>query len=296
MLNLYIEQDTMDKLYVVDLMNLLTRHYYGGPSQPIRLKNITNTIIDLLDRKPRYLVVADESNSSFRKKLSKTYKANRPERNDELVELKKQFDAVLTALNIRTVSLPGLEADDVIGSIVKSDMARALDTYIISQDKDFMQLVSDNTRLMKSRPVHQYEILGPNEVKEKLGCPPDLVVDAMALAGDRSDGIAGLPGVGMATAAKLVTKLGDIKNIYRNIHSDVIAPKLREKLIKHQQSVVLDYKLVKIITTASLPISIKDIEVDYNYLKSRDAAIKLQALGLMEAAAKLVTGLRGIYN
>lgn len=251
-------------LYVIDASSYYYRAYYairsltnskGFPTNAIY--GFTNMLIKILnDFNPTHVVcVFDSKEPTFRNDLYKEYKANREEMPDDLKPQVPYIKNVIKSLNISVLEKPGFEADDIIGAVCEK--AKDIEVFIISGDKDLMQLVSDKIKMidtMKDR------IISTKEVKEKFGVTPDKVIDVLGLAGDSSDNVPGLPGVGEKTATKLITEFGSIENIYKNIDK-VSKTKLKENLIKFKDLLFLSKKLVTIDKNVGIQFNIDEFKV-----------------------------------
>lgn len=210
-------------LYLIDGSSYIFRAYYA--IQPLSnskglptnaLYGFTRMILKFLkDENPEKLaIVFDTEEPTFRDEMYKEYKANRKAPPDDLVPQFAYFGPIVEALNIKKLSRPGFEADDVIATVAKKAVLRGYDVVIITGDKDFMQLVGDNIRLydtMKERWT------GEAEVKERFGVGPDKVVDIMSLIGDTSDNIPGVSGIGGKTAVSLIKQYGGLDSLLSNI-------------------------------------------------------------------------------
>ncbi|HMQ20996.1 MAG TPA: DNA polymerase I [Planctomycetota bacterium] len=193
--------------------------------------------------------------------LYPAYKATREKAPDELV---LQFDdvrAVVDGFGIPILELRGQEADDVIGTLALRCAAAGHEVFIVTADKDFMQLIDDaRVRLydLRTKASEPTRILGPDEVVEKFGVPPEQMIDLLALTGDTSDNVPGVPGVGPKTAAKLLQEHGSLEAIL-TAASSMKASKLRDNLIEHADAARLSRELVTIRTDLELPIAPSDL-------------------------------------
>lgn len=209
------------------------------------------SFIKRLDKEfvPDKIVVANEGGSLKRSELFPDYKANRPEKDPEFVKSLKEYFDTFDELNIPVLSMKGYEADDIIGSIAsKADKDHII--YIVSNDKDFIQLVNDNVYLL--RYDHKFNLIDKNHAIEKYNITTDKFVDYLSLVGDNADNIKGAKGIGPKTASLLINQFGDLDNIYNNL--GIIKPKISEKLAKSQSDVMLAKKLVQIE---------KNLDLDY---------------------------------
>ncbi len=202
-------------------------------------------------------VVFDHSARTFRTELYPLYKANRPEPPEDL---RPQFpltrDAT-RAFNVACLELPNYEADDIMATLARQAVAAGGTCTIISSDKDLMQLVGGGIDMhdpMKDRHI------GPDEVLEKFGVPPEKVVDVQSLAGDSVDNVPGAPGIGLKTAALLIQEYGDLDTLLARA-GEVKQPKRRETLVENADQIRLSRDLVTLKTDAPLPFSLDELEV-----------------------------------
>ena len=212
------------------------------------------------------IVVFDTAIKSFRNNIYPKYKANRGEPPDEL---KPQFSLVrdaTNAFNISYVEKPGFEADDIIATYAKKASEEGWEVQIVSSDKDLMQLVEENIYMFD--PMKMIKIT-EEQVKDKFGVLPQKVRDVQALAGDSTDNIPGIPGVGIKTAAELINEYGDLENLLKNA-SNIKQPKRRESIIENADMARLSMKLV------SLERNIPGIEDFKNYERKDIDLEKLQ--------------------
>ncbi len=207
------------------------------------------------EEKPDYLIcVTDAPGDTFRHELYKDYKAHRDAMPDDLKGQLPFFFELLTAFGCPPISLKGFEADDIIGTIAKQFSSADLETYIVSGDKDFMQLVSSDIKMFVPKKNEESVIVGIAEVADKFHCPPERVIDCLALIGDTADNVPGVPGIGEVTAAKLIEEYGSLEGIYENIES-IKAKKQKETLLANKDSAFLSRRLVTIDT--SVPLDFK---------------------------------------
>ena len=197
-------------------------------------------------------VIFDSARETFRNEIYPAYKAQRPEPPEDL---RPQFaiirDAV-RAFNVPSIEMPGFEADDLIATYAKEARAKGMDVVIVSSDKDLMQLVRDGVTMLdpiKNRPI------GPDEVMEKFGVAPDKVVDVQSLAGDSVDNVPGVPGIGVKTAAQLITEYGDLESLLARA-TEIKQPKRRESLIEFAEQARISRELVKLRDDVPLEVGV----------------------------------------
>jgi len=185
-------------------------------------------------------VIFDAARDSFRKKIYPDYKAQRPEPPPELIPQFGLVREATRAFNIPAVEMPGYEADDLIATYARLAKAAGADVTIVSSDKDLMQLVNDRVKMfdpIKNRPI------GAAEVEEKFGVGPDKVVEVQALAGDSTDNVPGVPGIGVKTAAELIKTYGDVENLLAHA-AEIKQPKRREALVQNADKARVSRQLV----------------------------------------------------
>ena len=191
--------------------------------------------------KPTHLVVVfDKGRETFRNAIYPAYKAHRPPAPEELIPQFPLIRDAVTAFNVTLCEQEGFEADDLIATYARQAVAAGGDVTIISSDKDLMQLVGPGIGMldtMKNRRI------GPAEVMEKFGVAPDKVIDVQALAGDSTDNVPGVPGIGIKTAAELITTYGDLDSLIARA-GEIKQPKRREKLIEFAEQARISRQLV----------------------------------------------------
>ena len=246
-----------DRLFILDAMALAHKNFYATP-EDITIDTIKFLKDLMIQYDPTYLVVAAESRSkTFRHDLYPDYKAQRPEKDDNFVNSIPAFFGVFERLGLPIISVDGYEADDVIGTIATKYSNDFLQLVIVSNDKDFAQLVNSNVFLLKYR--NGFNMLSKEQVEKNIGFNVDLLIDYMSLVGDTADNIKGAKGIGPVTAEKLVKSFGGIDNIYSNIHS--IDTKVAQKLINSQESVQLSKELVTIKCDLDITIDLEDCRI-----------------------------------
>src|ERR1035438_2831310 len=168
---------------------------------------LTTLLMILEKQKPEYFaVVFDSREPTFRHKLYKEYKANREEMPEDLAKSFPYINKMVKALNLPMLVKPGFEADDIIGTIVAKAKKEKIDSVIVSGDKDFMQLIGPGVRMFKPKWPDDWSMADEKDVLEKFGVNPEQVIDVLALMGDASDNVPGVPGIGEKTAATLIDR------------------------------------------------------------------------------------------
>ena len=254
------------RLFLIDAYALIFRGYYAFIKNPrINSKGLdtsailgfTNSLFDVIKReKPEYLAVCfDKGGSQDRIEIFSEYKANRDETPEGIKIAVPYIEKILNALGICIMVKEGYEADDIIGTLAKKAKKENFETFMVTPDKDFAQLVDEQTFMY--RPVFGggYETWGIDEVKSKFEInDPKQVIDFLAMKGDSVDNIPGLPGVGDKTAKKFIQEYGSIENLLSN--TDKIKGKLREKIEANIEAGLISKKLATIIT---------DVPIDFDY-------------------------------
>jgi DNA polymerase-1 len=198
-------------------------------------------------------VVFDSARLTFRNDIYAAYKAHRPEPPPELVPQFQLIREATDALGVCCIEQPGYEADDMIAAYAKAFVAEGGSVSIVSSDKDLMQLIGPGVEMLD--PIKQKPIREP-EVLEKFGVTPDKVVDVQALAGDSTDNVPGVPGIGVKTAAQLITEYGDLETLLANA-GNIKQPKRREALIEHAEKARISRRLVQLDADAPMPVPVE---------------------------------------
>src|SRR5579875_3290984 len=202
-------------------------------------------------------VIFDAGRATFRNEIYSAYKSHRPEPPDELVPQFALIREATRAFNLPCIEQAGYEADDLIATYARQARAAGAKVTIVSSDKDLMQLVRDGVEMLdpiRGRPI------GPNEVMEKFGVPPEKVIDVQALAGDSVDNVPGVPGIGVKTAAELINLYGDLETLLARA-AEIKQPKRRQTLIDFAEQARLSKRLVQLDIDAPLPVPLDALEV-----------------------------------
>lgn len=247
----------MEKLYLIDAYALIFKFYYAFISRPMRNNDGLNTsaifgftkfINDIISKEqPHHLGVAfDTAGGNFRHELYPLYKANRSETPEDIIASTPHIKRILKAMNIPILEMKGYEADDIIGTIAKKAGCNDFEVYMVTPDKDYGQLVDCCINMYKpSKSGTGIEIVDLNRIKEIYGIDkPELIIDILALWGDASDNIPGVPGIGEKTAIKLVNEFGTVENIIENVH--LIKGKNGENIKNGIDQLLLSKKLATI--------------------------------------------------
>ena len=251
-----------ERLLLADSNSLIYRGYFAIPPLTTTKGELVNAafgfasiLLKVIQEYPPQHIAAcfDLPVPTFRKKRDATYKATRKPMPDDLRPQFERCKEFLEKFGVPMYSLPGYEADDVIGALAKQAEAAGLDTVIVSGDLDTLQLVTPHVQLMTTRQGFQNTVIYDEaRIFERYGLRPDQMVDYKALKGDPTDNIAGVPGVGEKTAAKLIADHGGIEGVYANL--DALTPKLRAALEAGHDQVLHSRELSRIIT--DLPVTL----------------------------------------
>jgi DNA polymerase-1 len=285
------------KLILVDGSGYIFRAFHALPPMTRSDGTHVNAVFGFTQMLSQFLarhaashiaVVFDSSRTTFRNELYPDYKAHRP---PPPPELEPQFGLVRVAteaLGVCKIEQPGFEADDMIAAYAKAFRETGGTVSIVSSDKDLMQLVRDGVEMLD--PIKQKPIREP-EVIEKFGVPPDKVVEVQALAGDSTDNVPGVPGIGIKTAAQLITEYGDVETLLANT-AKIKQPKRREALEQNAEKARISRKLVALDADAPLTVPIEALEAKPPQPATLEAFLKengfrslLARLGFGEGAA-----------
>ncbi len=207
---------------------------------------------------PEYLAVAfDSREKTFRHDRYEAYKANRPAPPEDLISQLGEITGLIGAFGIPIVIMPGFEADDLLGTAARK-FESTCQVYIVTPDKDMAQLVHDGVRILKpGKKQNDFELMGPKEITEQFGVPPEQFIDLLTLTGDTSDNIPGAKGIGPKTASGLLEKYGSLEGIYS--HLDAISPKTRNSLEEFREMMPLVRELVTIRTDLEMPVTLDEL-------------------------------------
>jgi DNA polymerase-1 len=258
-------------LFLIDANNFMFRAYHGLPmltspeGVPVNAVHGYTRMIQAVRKEfaPEFfLAVFDaEGGKSRRREIFPEYKANRPPPPDDLLPQIPLVRQATDALGVPQTEAVGFEADDVIASYVEAGIEKNLEVVIVSSDKDLMQLVRDGDHGKRSVGLWdtmKLRLVGPKEVRDKFGVPPELLGDLLALAGDSSDNIPGVPGIGPKTAAALLAEFGTLEAVLTGAET-IKQKKRRERLIEHAQDARISRELVELDRDAPLPLAWDDI-------------------------------------
>ncbi|HCU06246.1 MAG TPA: DNA polymerase I [Holosporales bacterium] len=266
----------MKKLYLIDGSGFIFRAYHALPplnnpqGEPVgAVYGFCNMLIKVLQERQsdHMAVIFDAGRKTFRQDIYPEYKAHRPPAPDDLVPQFQPIRDACIAFGIPHIESDGFEADDLIATYAQQAIAQDTEVVIISSDKDLMQLINSHITLFD--PMKN-KIIAEEGVFEKFGVTPDKVIDIQALAGDSSDNVPGVPGIGPKIAAELINRFGSLENLYKNVDS-ITQIKRRESLINNQDLAFISKKLVTLRTDASCELLLNDMIVDETNLEKRDA-------------------------
>ncbi len=264
-----------EKLFLIDAMAMIYRAYFAMISNPLinsKGKNTSaaygfvNSLSKILDdENPEHIAVCiDTEKETFRHKAFPQYKAQRQEIPSDMPWQISKIKEIIKAFNIPLLQIDGYEADDIIGTMVKQAEKEKVISYMVTPDKDFMQLVSDRVFLYKpsrnlyGNKISEVEIIDKEGVRKKFGVSPEQVIDVLGLMGDASDNVPGIKGVGEKTAVSLIQQFGTIDNMYDNLDK-VTKPKLKENIIANKNDALISKMLVTIKTDVPLKVNFHEL-------------------------------------
>lgn len=260
----------MEKLFLFDAYALIYRSYYAFINRPLinskgqntsAVRGFLNTLNEVLNKeKPTHLGVAFDHGKTFRDEAFPTYKAQREETPEDIRKSIPIIKDLLKAYNIPILQVDGFEADDVIGTLALKAGAAGIETYMLTPDKDYGQLVRNNVFQFRPRHGGGYETMGPAEINSKYDIQrPEQVIDLLALMGDSADNFPGCPGVGEKTAIKLIQQFGSIDNMLA--HTDEIKGKLREKVENAVDDIHMSRFLATIRTDVPIELNLDELQI-----------------------------------
>jgi len=296
---------TRKTLFLIDGSALIYRAFYAFIRNPmINSKGentsatfgFVNSLLKIIrEEVPDYFaVVFDTKHPTFRHKMYAEYKSTRVKMPDELVEQLPRIREAVEAFNISSFEMPGYEADDIIGTLAKRCEEMGLEVWCVTGDKDFFQLVTDNIRIYNPKKASEKpEKLGREEVKAKFGVYPEQVIDKLALMGDSSDNVPGVPGIGPKTADTLLKQFGSFDAVL-NRYEQIKANGVREKVAANIETARLSRELVTIDCFAPVEFDLESLAsqpIDYEATKKLFLELEFIALlkQLMPASEKEVS-------
>lgn len=255
---------------IIDAFGILYRYHFIFLKRPLinskgqnvsSINGFLRTYFSLINTYPAdYTAIAlDSSRKTFRSEIYKAYKENRESMPDDLRSQIPILYNLIDALGITRIVLDNYEADDIVGCIAQNNKKENIKTIIYSPDKDILQLVDENTKVIASNKDNELIEYDINMVKEKRGVYPNQIIDLLSLMGDASDNIPGVKGIGEKTALKLLEEYDTLDNIYKNI--DSIKGKIQEKLIADKDNAYMSYEL------ATIKREIEELNIDYKEIE-----------------------------
>jgi DNA polymerase I len=258
----------MEPIFLLDAYGIIYRSYFAFISKPLRNPRGENvsavfgfyrSLFQLWDQyKPSaFAAVFDSVGPTFRHEMYEPYKANRQKTPEDLHAQIPMVEEILKLLGVPMLSADRYEADDIIATIANKCRAEGRQCYIISSDKDLLQLVGGSVRALRPNRDQGFMLIGPAEVEAEWGIPPELVLDYLSLTGDSSDNVPGVPGVGDKTALKLLTEFGSFDAIWERL-DEVKPDSLRKKLESGKESAILSRTLITLAYDAPLSVPTLD--------------------------------------
>ena len=260
----------MEKLFLLDAYALIYRSYYALLRAPrINSKGLNtsaimgfcNTLNEVLTKEnPTYIGVAFDHGKTFRHDAFPAYKAQREETPEDIKASVPIIKDILRAYKIPILQADGFEADDIIGTIAIQAGEKGIDTYMLTPDKDYGQLIRKNVKMYRPQHGGGYEILGEKEIAQKYGISSSTqIIDLLALMGDSADNFPGCPGIGEKTAAKLINQFGSVENLLNN--TSQLKGKLKEKVENAVEDIKMSYFLATIRTDVPTDIKMEDLKL-----------------------------------
>ncbi len=259
------KQTPRERLFLLDGMALAYRAYFSFITRPLinskgentsAIYGFTTTLMKILnDEKPDHIaVVFDTKEPTFRHIMYQPYKATRQKMPEDMASQLDRLKDVVRAFNVPCIEAPGYEADDIIGTLARKAEREGIAAFLVTPDKDFMQLISPLIRMYRpGKRSDEWEIVDEEGVRERFGVKPGQVTDVLGLTGDKSDNVPGIRGIGDKTAIPLINEFGSLENLIGNVES-IPQKGLREKLEQEKDNALLSKKLVTI--DVNVPLSI----------------------------------------
>lgn len=260
----------MNKLFLLDAYAIIFRAYYAFINRPtINSKGLNtsailgfcNTLREIIDKEhPTHLGVAFDHGKTFRHEAYPPYKAQREETPEDIKLSVPYIKEILQAMRIPVLQANGFEADDVIGTLATKAGQAGVETYMLTPDKDYGQLIAPNVFMFKPRHGGGYDKIGESEIKEKYGIDSaHKVIDLLALMGDSADNYPGCPGVGEKTAVKLINEFGSCEELLA--HADRLKGKMREKVEKAKDDIKMSKFLATIRTDVPIELNLDALKM-----------------------------------
>ncbi|ABK62148.1 DNA polymerase I [Clostridium novyi] len=263
-----------ERLLILDGHSLMYRAFFALPPLTNKEGIHTNAIYGFIkmllkmkeEIKPDYIVTTfDKKAPTFRHKEYEEYKAGRAKMPDELNEQFPIVKDILNKLAINIFEIEGFEADDLIGTLSKFAEEKGIEVYIVTGDRDALQLATDNVRVViNKKGMSEKEIYDKNKMIEEYGVTPTEFIDVKGLMGDKSDNIPGVPGIGNKTALKLIKEYGSIENVLENVEN-ISGKKMKQNLIDYREQAILSKKLATICKDVPIEINLDEIKSKEDY-------------------------------
>ncbi|MBR4629954.1 MAG: DNA polymerase I [Treponema sp.] len=309
---MYMDNDLKDKtLFILDSYGLIYREYFAFAKRPLTNKNgenisavhgfFNNLASTLKNFKPDMMVVAlDSKTPTFRHEKYADYKANRAATPDDLKSQFPWIEEILSSLKMKAIRADGFEADDVIATLAKKASADGMKVFVLSGDKDLLQLVDDNVKILrpgKKDKTKMWEEVDSAGVLEEWGVPPEKICDVLSLTGDTADNVPGVRGVGDKTAVKFISQYGSVEGLYE--HADEIKGAIGEKVRADKDNAFFSKELISLRYDAPLCDSEKSDKIDYgeflvSSLDFKAASDSLKAFSLPKAASAFASLADGV--
>ncbi|SFF83663.1 DNA polymerase I [Prevotella sp. KH2C16] len=260
----------MEKLFLLDAYALIYRSYYAFIKNPrinskgqntSAVMGFLNTLNEVITKEqPTHIGVAFDHGKTFRNEVFPAYKAQREEMPEDIKASVPIIKDILEAYHIPILQVDGFEADDVIGTLATQAGRQGVETYMLTPDKDYGQLVADNVYMFRPRHGGGYDKIGKNEISDKYGISsPEQVIDLLALMGDSADNFPGCPGVGEKTAVKLINEFGSVDGLLH--HTDQLKGKMREKVEAAVDDIKMSYFLATIRTDVPVNLNLEELKL-----------------------------------
>jgi DNA polymerase I len=273
------------RFFIIDAMAMAFRNFHAFGARPLTTSSglpvsaIYGSAVFLMklieEERPDFLAIGSDCREpTFRHELYPQYKANRKEMPEDLAVQLPYLFQLFDAFGIPTLKTPGVEADDIIGTLVKKFGSQGTECFIVSGDKDFLQLVNSHISLYSPKKGGKVVITTGTGILDKFGCHPEQVIDILALIGDSSDNVPGVPGIGEKGAAKLINKYGSLDGIYENLE-DISNKRMLEGLRNNKDLAYLSQKLVTIRTDLSVPTELEHFKFDRQQILNNTELLKI---------------------
>jgi DNA polymerase-1 len=289
------------RLFLIDGSALAYRSYFAFIRNPLinskgentsAVFGFTNSIIKILkDENPDYIaVVFDTKAPTFRHEIFKEYKSTRAKMPTEMSDQLPRIREVAVGMNLPILEVEGFEADDLMGTLAKRAKTEGLEVVLVTGDKDFLQLVDEDIKVLNpKRGGEEPELLDKKGVEEKFGVPPEKVIEVLALMGDTSDNVPGIPGIGEKTAVGLIKEFGDVEKVLAN--ADKVKRKnIQKNLKEHPDLARLSKRLVTIDINVPFELDVKELKREkFDLPKLKELFKELEFTKLLQAMSSLET-------